>query len=146
MLMAAAIMIAPVAVPADPAAEIARALTPRENFRSMILMTLDRNEAGADIARVVGEPRADALLAEAAEEMSYRYAAQWEANLAEAYRISLSPEELATALAAVRRADHEALTPLSARVGGALYRKSAGLLQQASAEAIRAAQTQAGGS
>lgn len=142
MLVAVAIAATPVSttpVPttADAAAEIAKALTPRENFRSMILMTLEHNNAFAEIAKTVGAPRADALLAEAAEEMSFRYADAWESGLAAAYRTSLSPTELADALSAVRRADRAALAPISVRVGGAFFRNSQGLLRKASDEAVR---------
>lgn len=133
----------PVSTGPDPAAEIARSLTPRESFRSMILMTLDHENAGEAIARQVGAPRADALLAEAAEEISFRYADQWEANLADAYRKSLSPTELADALAAIRRADRDALAPLSVRVGGAFFRNSEGLLRKATTEAVRHAAEEA---
>jgi hypothetical protein len=148
LLIAAAIAATPVsATPgsagADPAAEIARALTPRESFRAMILMTLDHANAGAEIAKNVGAPRADALLAEAAEEISFRYADQWEANLADAYRKSLSPTELADTLEAIRRADRDALAPLSVRVGGAFFRNSEGLLRKATTEAIQHAAQQA---
>ena len=103
MLIAAAIAatsVSPMSVSNGPdaATEIAKALTPRENFRSMILMTADHDKAFDEIAKTVGAPRADALLAEAAEEMSFRYADKWEAGLAQAYRSTLSPTELADAL------------------------------------------------
>jgi hypothetical protein len=143
MLVAAAIAATPVNMNADPAAEIAHALTPRESFRSMILMTLDHGQAFEEIAKTVGAPRADALLAEAAEEMSFRYAEAWEANLAEAYRSSLTPTELSDALAAIRRADRTALAPVSVKVGVALFRSSQGLLRKATTEAARQAAEEA---
>lgn len=133
----------PVSNGVDPAAEIARALTPRESFRSMILMTLNHDNAFEEMAKTMSAPRADALLSEAAEEMSFRYADQWEANLADAYRKSLSPTELADALAAVRRADRAALEPVSVRVGVAFLRNSQGLLRKATTEAVRHAAEEA---
>jgi hypothetical protein len=143
MFVAVAIVASPVSTTADAAAEIAKALTPRENFRSMILMTLEHNNAFEPIAKSVGAPRADALLAEAAEEISFRYADKWEAGLADAYRSSLSPTELADALAAIRRADRAALAPVSVRVGSAFFRNSQGLLREATSEAVRHATEEA---
>jgi hypothetical protein len=148
MLLAVAIAATPVSTTPvsnglDAASEIARALTPRENFRSMILMTLEHNNAFADIAKTVGAPRADALLAEAAEEISFRYADAWESGLANAYRTSLTPTELADALSAVRRADRAALAPISVRVGSAFFRNSQGLLRKATDEAARHAAEEA---
>jgi len=143
MLIAAAIAATPVTMTPDPAAEIAHALAPRESFRSMILMTLDHDNAFEEVARHVDAPRADALLSEAAEEMSFRYADAWEANLAQAYRTSLTPTELADALAAIRRADREALAPISVRVGVALYHNAQRLLRKASTEAVRHATEEA---
>jgi hypothetical protein len=144
MLVAAAIAATPISTATpDAASEIARALTPRENFRSMILMTLEHNNAFETIAKSVGAPRADALLAEAAEEVSFRYADAWETGLANAYRSSLSPAELADALAAVRRADRAALAPISVRVGGAFFRNSQGLLRKATDEAVQHATEEA---
>lgn len=143
MLVAAALAATPVSAKTDAAAEIAHALTPRESFRSMILMTLDQGDAGADLAKAVGAPRADALLAEAAEDMSFRYAETWEANLAAAYRTALTPAELDALLVAVRRDDYSLLAPVSARVGGAFYRNSESLLRQASDEALRQATDEA---
>lgn len=137
MLIAAAIATMPVSAKVDPAAEIAHALTPRESFRSMILMTLDHEDAVTTIAKTVGTPRADALIAEAAEEISFRYADAWEANLAQAYRTSLTPAELSDVLAAVRRADRAALAPVSVKVGSAFYRNSESLLRRATTEAVR---------
>lgn len=143
LILAATIAATPISTGVDPAAEIARALTPRENFRSMILMTLDHDNAFDDLAKTMSAPRADALLSAAAEEISFRYAAQWEANLAEAYRNSLSPTELADALAAVRRGDRNALAPVSVRVGVAFLRNSQGLLRKATTEAVRHAAEEA---
>lgn len=143
MFVAAAIAATPVSTAPDAASEIAKALTPRENFRSMILMTLEHDNAFAPLARSVGAPKADALLAEAAEEISFRYAEAWEAGLADAYRSTLSPTELADALAAVRRADRAALAPVSVRVGGAFFRNSQGLLHKATQEAVRHATEEA---
>ena len=139
MFVAAAIVLSEAA----PATEIARALTPRENFRSMILMTLDHEDAFEAIARSVGAPRADALLSEAAEEMSFRYADKWEAGLAEAYRSALSPTELADVLTAIRRADRAALAPVSVRVGTAFFRNSQDLLRKATDEAVHYATAEA---
>jgi len=149
MLIAVAIAATPVSnMPVsngpDAASEIARALTPRENFRSMILMTADHDNAFEEIAKSVGAPRADALLAEAAEEMSFRYADKWEAGLAQAYRSTLNPTELADALAAIRRADRAALAPISVKVGAAFFRNSQGLLRQATNDAVRHATEEAG--
>ena len=143
MLIAVAIAATPVSTAPDAAAEIARALTPRENFRSMILMTADHDNAFEKVARSVGAPRADALLAEAAEEMSFRYAEKWEAGLAAAYRTTLSPTELTDALAAIRRADRAALAPVSVRVGAAFFRNSQYLLRQATNDAVRHATQEA---
>jgi hypothetical protein len=143
MLVAAAFAATPVSAKADAAAQIAHALTPRESFRSMILMTLDQGNAGAGLAKAVGAPRADALLAEAAEEMSFRYAETWEANLAAAYRTALTPAELAAVLAGVHRDDYSVLAPVSARVGGAFYRNSESLLRRATDEAVRQATDEA---
>ena len=109
----------------------------------MILMTADHNNAFEAIAKTVGAPRADALLAEAAEEMSFRYAEKWEAGLAAAYRSTLSPTELADALAAIRRADRAALAPVSVKVGAAFFRNSQGLLRQATDDAVRHASEEA---
>jgi len=144
MLIAVAIAATPVSTAPDAASEIARALTPRENFRSMILMTADHDNAFEEIAKSVGAPRADALLAEAAEEMSFRYADKWEAGLAQAYRSTLNPTELADALAAIRRADRAALAPISVKVGAAFFRNSQGLLRQATNDAVRHATEEAG--
>lgn len=143
MLIAVAIAATPVSTAPDAAAEIARALTPRENFRSMILMTADHDNAFEEIAKAVGAPRADALLAEAAEEISFRYADKWEAGLAQAYRSTLNPTELADALAAIRRADRAALAPVSVKVGAAFYRNSQHLLRQATNDAVRHAAEEA---
>lgn len=143
MLIAVAIAATPVSTAPDAAAEIARALTPRENFRSMILMTADHDNAFEKVAKSVGAPRADALLAEAAEEMSFRYAEKWEAGLAAAYRTTLSPTELTDALAAIRRADRAALAPVSVRVGAAFFRNSQYLLRQATNDAVRHATEEA---
>lgn len=143
MLIAAAIAATSVSTAPDAATEIAKALTPRENFRSMILMTADHDNAFETIAKSVGAPRADALLAEAAEEMSFRYADRWEAGLAQAYRSTLSPTELADALAAIRRADRAALAPVSVKVGAAFFRNSQGLLRQATDDAVRYAAEEA---
>ena len=143
MLIAVAIAATPVSTAPDAASEIARALTPRENFRSMILMTADHDNAFEEIAKSVGAPRADALLAEAAEEMSFRYADKWEAGLAQAYRSTLNPTELADALAAIRRADRAALAPISVKVGAAFFRNSQGLLRQATNDAVRHAAEEA---
>jgi hypothetical protein len=143
MLIAVAIAATPVSTAPDAASEIARALTPRENFRSMILMTADHDNAFEKVAKSVGAPRADALLAEAAEEMSFRYAEKWEAGLAAAYRTTLSPAELTDALAAIRRADRAALAPVSVRVGAAFFRNSQNLLRQATNDAVRHATEEA---
>jgi len=151
MVLAAALSVSHAGLPAfgatsapvvtrDPAAEIAHALAPRESLRAMILMALERNGASAELIARVGESRADAMLSAAAETVSWRHAAQWEANLAAAYRESLSADELGMALAAVRRADRVALGGVAPKVGIALFRSSAPLIEEASAEAIRAAQ------
>ncbi|WCT74208.1 hypothetical protein PQ455_02970 [Sphingomonas naphthae] len=148
MLLASAIATVPpvtaravtsVSLPADPAAEIAHALTPRENLRAMILMTLDRGGAQAPLAARVGEPRADALLSDAAENSAYAHADQWERELAAAYREALTPAELAGALTAVRAQRMEALAALGPKVGPAFFRRAAPLLNAATAEAQRAA-------
>ena len=144
VLIASAIAIAaPAPAPADPAAEIARALTPRENLRTMILMTLDRGQALAPLAAKVGEPRADALLSDAAENSAYVYADQWERELAAAYREALSPDELQGALAAVRTQRLDQLAAIGPKVGPAFFRRAGGLLTRATAEAQRAAAARA---
>lgn len=127
----------------DAATEIAHVLNARETLRSMILMALTDSDEGVAMAARLGETRADALLSAAADTIAWRHAAQWEENLAAAYRETLSANELATVLGALRRNDRSALEPFSTRVGLALFRKSSPLIQQASSETMAAVRARA---
>jgi hypothetical protein len=124
--------------PADTAARIAHALSPRENFRSMILLHLNRSEAGMRLIALYGEERAASMLSVAADTVANRYAAEWEANLAAAYRQALSATEQQTVLAAVQTSAPDVPDQLAGRVALALYRQSNPLLERASAETLSA--------
>ncbi|WP_157216504.1 hypothetical protein [Flavisphingomonas formosensis] len=126
------------AQPADTAAQIAHALAPRENFRSMILLHLNRSEEGAHLAAIYGEQRAASMLSVAADTVANRHAAEWEANMAAAYRLALNGTEQANVLAALRSATPDVPDALAGRVALALYREANPLLERASAETLSA--------
>jgi len=122
----------------DTAAQIAHALSPRENFRAMILLHLNRSEQGARLVALYGEQRAASMLSVAADTVANRHASEWEANLAAAYRLALNGNEQANVLAALRSAQHDVPDALAGRVALALYRQSSPLLERASAETLSA--------
>lgn len=129
--------------PADTAAQIAHVLAPRENFRAMILLHLNRSEAGAHLAAVYGEQRAASMLSLAADTVANRHAAEWEASLAAAYRQALNGSEQASVLAALRSTTPDVPDALAERVALALYGKASPLLERASAETLSAVETRA---
>lgn len=129
-------------VVSDPAIEIARSLAPREQLRGFILMTLAKTTTGQIIARKLGAAEAEALFRAEAAKAVEKHGAQWEANLAAAWRETLTQSELETALRAARDRDAATLMPFMQRVGPVMQTNSTALLQQASLEAMTAAYAQ----
>jgi hypothetical protein len=115
---------------------LVEALEPREQFRSMLTMTVERTQtAGMAAARDGSKGREK--LARAVDEAVERHGAEWERNLIASWQ-TLGAAEVQQACTALKERDQDTFMRFTQRVGPEVKSRNEPLMQRAAVEVLNA--------
>lgn len=121
---------------ANNAEALVEALKPKEQFRSMLTMTVERTQTAAMAAARDG-PAARQKLAQAVDEAVERHGTEWESNLVASWQ-TLSAAELQQVCSAVAKHDQDTFMQFAERLGPEVKSRNEPLMQRAAVEVLTA--------
>ena len=115
---------------------IVKALKPKEQFRSMLTMIVERTQT-AGMAAARDGPKGREKLARAVDEAVERHEAEWERNLVASWQ-TLSAAEVQHACTALEERDEDTFMRFRERVGPEAQSRNEPLMQRAAVEVLSA--------
>ena len=115
---------------------LVEALNPREQFRSMLTMTVERTQT-AGMAGARDGFKGREKLAQAVDEAVERHGAEWERNLIASWQ-TLSAAEVQQVCAALKARDQDTFMRFTQRVGPEVKSRNEPLMQRAAVEVLNA--------
>src|SRR4051794_12929216 len=115
---------------------LVEALKPREQFRSMLTMTVERTQT-ARMAAARDGSKSPEKLAQAVDEAVERHGAEWERNLVASWQ-TLSAAEIQQVCTALKERDQDTFMRFTQRVGPEGKSRNDPLIQRAAVEVLNA--------
>jgi hypothetical protein len=115
---------------------LVEALEPKEQFRSMLTMTVLRTQTAA-MATARNGSKARERLARAVDEAVERHSTEWERNLVAGWQI-LSAAEVQQVCTALEKRDQETFMRFTQRVGPVVQSRNESLMRRAAVEVLKA--------
>lgn len=116
---------------------LVEALRPKEQFRSMLTMTVERTQT-ASMAAARDGSKGHEKLAQAVDAAVERHGAEWEQNLVASWQ-TLSAAEVQEACAALEKRDQDTFMRFTQRVGPVVQLRNEPLIGRAAVEVLSAA-------
>ena len=116
------------------AQSLVEALKPREQFKAMLTMAVERTQT-AGMAAARDGSTAPQKLAKAVDEAVERHGAEWERNLVLSWQ-ALSAAEVEQVCTALQKGDQETFMRFTQRVGPEVQSRSEPLLRRAAVEVL----------
>jgi hypothetical protein len=115
---------------------LVEALKPREQFRSMLTMTVERTQT-AGMATARDGSKARQKLAQAVDEAVERHGAEWERNLIASWQ-TLSVAEVQQVCTALKGRDQATFMRFTQRIGPVVKSRNEPLMERAAVEVLNA--------
>lgn len=115
---------------------LVEALNPKEQFRSMLIMTVERTQT-AGIASARDGSKSREKLVQAVDEAVVRHGAEWERNLIASWQ-TLSAAEIQQVCTALKERDQNTFMRFTQRVGPEVKSRNEPLMQRAAVEVLNA--------